>query len=273
MTISVTSSLIRYSGTGTTGPYTFPFRLNDDDDLRVIKSYDLYWTETYLVKDVGYTLSYVTGAEGGSVTLADVLPSGYTLTLARLTDTYQETDYVEGAPFEADVHENALDKIAMQVQDINERLRWAILLRPSGSLRDLTYEKPIPGYLLGWDALGTNLTQYPPASSVVIEMTGESLITLVAYAYLGETGVATNDRKHTNIFLTAEGPVSISVIGGTVLGALTTIIVGDDNITFVHGAGNITLKNGEDLPLTSGDMLTLLNVGGEEWREVERTLF
>ena len=48
--------------------------------------------------------------------------AGTTLVIRRNTALTQETDYVANDPFPAETHEDALDKLNMQTQELQEQL-------------------------------------------------------------------------------------------------------------------------------------------------------
>ena len=62
------------------------------------------------------------GASGGTVTMVTAPASGTTLVLLRNTALTQETGYVANDPFPAETHEDALDKLNMQTQELQEEL-------------------------------------------------------------------------------------------------------------------------------------------------------
>jgi hypothetical protein len=160
MSVDIESCRIKYAGSGIVGPYTFPFRIYDDDDLLVIKT-DSAGTETVLVNDLDYTVSGVGDDGGGSVTLTDALSSSHQLTLIRAMDYLQTQEYASNAPFTATSINDALDKLEMQIQQLREASGRAIQFKKTSNLNDKHYPTPIPYYLLGWDGDGTEITQYP----------------------------------------------------------------------------------------------------------------
>lgn len=164
MTVSVFDTRVVFAGAGSVGPYTFPFKIIDEDDLIVIKR-DALWTEVVLTKDVDYTVTYVAGATSGTITLDTALATGYSLCVMRATEQLQEADYVEHDPFSADTHETALDKLLMQVQELNEKVGRCIQYKRSGTIKDDFFPKPVATYLLGWNSAGTGITHYAPSGS------------------------------------------------------------------------------------------------------------
>ncbi|HSV73592.1 MAG TPA: hypothetical protein VLH79_07520 [Chthonomonadales bacterium] len=121
-----------YAGAGTTGPFTVPFRFLDAAHLRVIRSVGN--VETVLALGADYTVNGV-GASSGSVTLLAPLPVGQSLTVVRNVPATQEADYVPGDAFPAESHEQALDKLTMITQQLQEEVQRAAKL-PASSPSD-----------------------------------------------------------------------------------------------------------------------------------------
>ena len=117
MTISSTSNKAQFSGSGTTGPFPFSFKVFDSGDLTVVKT--VSGTDTTLTITTHYTVSLNADQNtnpGGSVTLLSALAVGQKLTVLREVDASQETDITNGGGFYPEVIENALDKLTMLSQ-------------------------------------------------------------------------------------------------------------------------------------------------------------
>lgn len=130
--LTTTAKAGPYAGSGTTGPFTVPFRFLDAAHLRVIRSVDS--VETVLALGADYTVNGV-GASSGSVTLLAPLPVGQSLTVVRNVPLTQEADYVPGDAFPAESHEQALDKLTMITQQLQEEVQRAAKL-PASSPSD-----------------------------------------------------------------------------------------------------------------------------------------
>jgi len=123
MTISTTTVSQSYSGNGSTTAFTFPFPINSTSEIKVIERSA---TGAETVKSVGTgSANYAivdNGASGGTVTMVTAPAAGTTLVLIRDTSLTQESDYVENDPFAAETHEDALDKLQMQIQEVQEEV-------------------------------------------------------------------------------------------------------------------------------------------------------
>ena len=126
-TVSSETDRVSYTCNGTTTAYNYTFKIYEDDDVSVTRKLTSTGAETALVINTDYTVSGAGGASG-TVTLSagSKCPSGYTLHLIRNVELTQETDYVEGATFPADSHEDALDKLTMEIQQQKSRANRAI---------------------------------------------------------------------------------------------------------------------------------------------------
>jgi len=129
MTISSTSNKAQFSGSGTTGPFPFTFKVFDSGDLDIIKTSSL-GVDTTLTITTHYTVSLNADQNnnpGGSVTLVSSLAVGETLTILRTVDATQETDIANGGGFYPEVIENALDRVTMLCQQNAEVISRAVV--------------------------------------------------------------------------------------------------------------------------------------------------
>jgi len=133
MTISSTTVKVSYSGNGSTTVFAYTFKILDDDEIQVIIRSST-GTETVKTKTTDYTVSGVGSAGGGNITFVTAPTSTQTVVLRRLTTQTQETDYIANDPFPADSHEDALDRITMVAQEIQEELGRAIKLSKTNTM-------------------------------------------------------------------------------------------------------------------------------------------
>lgn len=135
MTISTTTVSQSYSGDGSTTAFTFSFPVNSTSEIKVIERSAL-GVETVKSEGTGSTNYGIVdnGASGGTVTMVTAPASGTTLVLIRDTSLTQGTDYVENDPFPAESHESALDKVQMQIQEIQEEVDRSIKLSRTNTM-------------------------------------------------------------------------------------------------------------------------------------------
>lgn len=116
MTISTTTRTVTHNGNGVAVNFTYPFKIDDAADLLVyLKS-----GSVFVLQSLGtdYSLTGVRNPGGGTVTFA-VAPASATgnVRFLRRTALTQLVDYITNDDFPAEIHEAALDKLTMAVQD------------------------------------------------------------------------------------------------------------------------------------------------------------
>lgn len=153
MTISSISNKVQFNGSGSTGPFPFSFKVFSAGDLTVVKT-DSAGVETTLALTTGYTVT-LNGDQnnnpGGSVTTTEAVASGYKLTLVREVDFTQETDITNGGGFYPEVVENALDRLTMLVQQVEEKANRAVKI-PVSSNETPANPEDIVGYAISAEA-------------------------------------------------------------------------------------------------------------------------
>ena len=152
MTVSSEVKRKDYAGNGSTTNFATVFRFLQNSDVKVILTVDATAVETVQVLDTDYTLVGAGLDAGGAVTMIVAPPSGATLTVKRDVSLTQETDYIENDDFPAESHEDALDKLTMITQQIQEELDRSLKLSESGSSTGLTLPDPSDGLFLQWDS-------------------------------------------------------------------------------------------------------------------------
>jgi microcystin-dependent protein len=157
MTVSSETNKVSYNGGGgvVTFPYTFKI-FADEDLLVVIRDADGVETTQALTSD--YTVTGAGSDSGGNVVMGTAPVSGETLVIKRELELVQETDYPPNDPFPAEAHEDALDRLTMEVQQLKEEIDRAftfpLTYAGSGSKE---MPEPLADYLLGWKSDGTGL--------------------------------------------------------------------------------------------------------------------
>lgn len=117
MTVSSTPRVQRYNGSGSTGPFTFNFRVLDATHIRVTK-YSASGSPTVLTNPSGYSVTLVSGGvSGGQVTLVSALAVGETLVIEGVTPITQGTPFGNQGAFYASFHEDAFDKAVINIQE------------------------------------------------------------------------------------------------------------------------------------------------------------
>lgn len=177
MTVSTLSSRVSYEGTGSTGPFAFPFRVLAKEDLLVtIRSADE--VETTLAVDTDYTVSGVLSASG-TVTLVDALAVGEILVIRRDPVLTQGTSIRNLGRYFAATHEDAFDRLLMQVQAVMDRAARAFAVSETydpGALSLLV--KPEAGKVLGWDSDSVLTNKTLDSSAIALPGAGRTVVTV-----------------------------------------------------------------------------------------------
>ena len=111
-----------YVGNGSTTAFATQFRFLQNSDIKVILAVTATGVETDQVEITNYTLTGAGLDAGGTVTMLIAPAVGETLTIKRDVPLTQGTDYVENDNFPAESHEDALDKLTMIAQQIQEEV-------------------------------------------------------------------------------------------------------------------------------------------------------
>lgn len=117
-----------YTGTGATGPFPFSFKIFAVTDVKVVVA-DLTGAETVLVS--GYTVTAnadQVASPGGSVSITAGLTTGYKLSLTGNLPNDQTLAIPGGGNFNPVAMENALDRLAMQLQQVAEVASRAVVV-------------------------------------------------------------------------------------------------------------------------------------------------
>lgn len=125
MTVSTQENIVKYQGNPSTTVYQIPFRWLEDTDINIQKQLQDGTVEvlTYLTD---YTLTGENDEHGGYATFTVAPLATDTIVIQRVVPYTQETDYEENEVFPADSHEEALDKLTMEVQQLAEESSRAL---------------------------------------------------------------------------------------------------------------------------------------------------
>jgi len=122
MTISSTTRIAGpYTGSGTTGPFTFAFKVFQASDLVVVKREISTATDTTLTLTTDYLVTLngnQNSSPGGSITLVSSISSAYELTLTSSISNLQPTDLTNQGGFYPEVITDALDRACIQIQQL-----------------------------------------------------------------------------------------------------------------------------------------------------------
>lgn len=154
MTVSSETKRKDYAGNGSTINFATGFRFLENTHVRVILTVDATGAESVQTETTNYTLTGAGNDLGGTVSMLVAPASGETLTIKRSVPLTQGTDYVENDNFPAQSHEDALDKLTMIVQQIQEELDRSLKLAESQQSSGLVIPVPVTGRFMQWDSNG-----------------------------------------------------------------------------------------------------------------------
>lgn len=127
MTLSTTINKVSYSGTGSQDTFAYTYKIFSSSDIEVYIR-DTSGTETKKTITTHYTVSNVGNASGGNIvfTTGNTPLNTDTVIIVRTVPLTQTFDYVLNDPFPSDSHEDGLDKLTMQVQQVKEEVDRSI---------------------------------------------------------------------------------------------------------------------------------------------------
>ena len=133
MTVSTSVNIASYSANGSTTTFSYPFKIFADGDLKVfIRAAD--GTETLKTLTTDYTVTNAGNENGGNVVFGTAPVATETVVIQRFLDLTQETDYVANDPFPAESHEEALDRLTMISQQLQEEIDRSIKASVTNSI-------------------------------------------------------------------------------------------------------------------------------------------
>jgi hypothetical protein len=155
MTISSLTTRVDYTGDDASTVFAVPYQFFLPSDLTVIERDSTTGAETILTLNTDYT---VTGGDNalGTVTLSAPAPSGTSLVILRDTLRVQETNYVDYDAFPAESHEDALDRLTMQTQELDREVQRRLSLRRTDPITQalLPTKESRANRILGFDGDG-----------------------------------------------------------------------------------------------------------------------
>lgn len=305
MTIETTANRISYTGSGTTGPFSFPYYFLADGDLTVIKTTIADGTEETLTLTTDYTVSGAGEAAGGSVTLVASLSSLYKLTIIRDPDILQPADYPANDRFPSATHEKALDRATMIMQRLEDLIARAFRLSDGDvSGISLILSNLGAGKLIAVNSAGTGIesiaaadvdlatvsafmatvlddataadartTLGAAADADVVKLTGNQTVAGVK-TYSGQQRWAKGaDIASANALTLGTDGNYFDVTGTTAITSIGTVGVGtiiklhfDGALTLTHNATDLILPGGANITTAAGDEAEFVEYATGDWR-------
>ena len=157
MTVQDVTPQIDYTLTGI-ADYPFSFEIFEAADIVVVHT-ALDDSVSTLVLTTDYTVT-INPDRTGKITMLDLGLTG-TIRVSRNVAYTQESAWVNNDPLDMIVQENAFDKLTMLIQQIRE---FGLDL-PPGFPIGVEFPLPEPEKLVGWNATGDNLQNWPSAAT------------------------------------------------------------------------------------------------------------
>lgn len=184
MTISSLETRVDYTGDDASTVFAVPFQFFLPTDLTVIERDSTTGDETILGLNTDYA---VTGGDNalGTVTTSAPASSGTSLVILRDTLRVQETDYVDYDPFPAESHEQALDRLTMQTQELDREVQRRLALRRTDPITQalLPTKEARANRILGFDGDGAPIPVQVTETGVIVD---NDTIVAILNNYLAE---------------------------------------------------------------------------------------
>lgn len=143
--ISTNGRAIAYTADGVQTVFPFPYAVIDRSHLTVTVDD---------IESASYTVTLNADPDtGATVTFSSVPTANSTIRISRTTPATQLVDYVAQSAFNAETHENALDKLTLIAQELREDFDRAIKA-PAGSTTNTRIDTSFYGNYFGFDANG-----------------------------------------------------------------------------------------------------------------------
>jgi len=159
MTLPSATAKVQYSSLdGATDVFAFPYLFLADADLIVIVTDTTTGVHTVKTLTVDYSVQNAGNATTGQITFTSGTPTtNDRVTIARNMTLTQAVDYVADANFQAETHEEALDRMEMKIQELADGVKRCLrvgegeLLAWDGEIGGIDARK---SKLVGFDASG-----------------------------------------------------------------------------------------------------------------------
>lgn len=232
MTVSSTQNRISYVGNGATVAFsTSPIVFFANGDLDVYLVVTATGVATLQTITTHYTVSGGAGATG-TVTMLAAPSAAQTLLIVRTLDITQAVDFVQNDPSDAEVAEDALDRLTMVDQQLSARIARSFALADSDiSGASTAIPMAVASTLIGWNAGATALQNYS-AASLSIALTTPFTLTLLDDTTAAEArttlGVSASSDAILKTLIDAAGDLLIGTAADTVgrlaIGAEATVL-------------------------------------------------
>lgn len=183
MTVSSETKRSDYAGNGSTTEFATGFRFLENSHIKVILT-DTSGNSTTQTEISQYTLTGAGLDSGGTVTFITPPASGFTVSIKRDIPLTQSTDYVDNDAFPAESHEDALDKLTMIAQQLQEEIDRSVKQEEAQAGSSVTLPSPLEDNILQWTADGN-------FRNINLASIGSLAVSNFALTYLDDADAAT----------------------------------------------------------------------------------
>lgn len=195
-----------FTGDGVTDSFPFDFKVFADTDLQVTELVVATNVETVKTLTTHYTVVLNPDQDttpGGTVEAVTAPASGIKWTITSAVPALQGSEFTNGGGYYPQVHEDALDRLTILVQQLQELQSRSLLLPVSFDLTALL-PVPTPFNYLGWNEAGDALVNYSPgAGDTTVVQVWEANQRVAPVALTPGTTVNVNAALSNNFTLTA----------------------------------------------------------------------
>tara|TARA_R110000764_G_scaffold21724_3_gene54635 strand:- start:357 stop:1064 length:708 start_codon:yes stop_codon:yes gene_type:complete len=169
-----------YTGNGIAATFSYGFKVDTKTQLSVYETTDL-GIESLLVVDTHYTVSGIGNDAGGTILrIAGALPTDYKWYIRSNYQPTQLTAFSSQGAFFPELHESAMDKLTLLIQQLLDKLGRTFTLSDSysGSL-PLTLENPNSNKVLRWKSDESGLENFD-TDAVYVNISGDTMVAPLA---------------------------------------------------------------------------------------------
>lgn len=168
MTVTTTTASQTFQGNGVATAFPCAFEILENTDIDVYFVNPATGTQTQAVLNTDYTVAGAGASAGFTVNTTVPVPTGTNLYVVRALPLTQPTDFTNQGAFFPNMHEAALDRLCMLIQQIANYSEGLNITMPPGLVPQPLTLFPIPqaGSLIGWNAAGTALVNTGPTTGV-----------------------------------------------------------------------------------------------------------
>lgn len=241
MTVTTTNSSQTFQGNGTAKAFPCAFAIFQNTDVDVFFVNPITGVQTPALLNSDYTITGAGASNGFTVNTTVPVPTGTNLYVERVLPYTQPTDFTNQGDFFPTLHQAAIDRLCMLIQQIANlsglTLSFAPGLFPQPSN---LFPGPSANQLIGWNSDGSALENIPP---------GDGGTTLFAQPATGATSRPIIGKVQETVSITDF--MTAAQIADSRTGIAPTL----DSSAAIQAAANYAVANGLKLIAPAGRYL------------------